>query len=474
VLTHKGCKNKKMSPAETLPKDSHEVKKPSGSEVVDEFIERRNNLPKQIDEQQKQLDLSKKELETYEAEWKSLGGDRIDAAQAAVDALNFKSNSEDHVRAKAELRDAKDAFYANMQKQSVEQPASDEPYSSEYANTGGELPPLPPESPSEQLPVTPAMPSVQPEQHFTPPPSETQSETDKKEDGIGTQGELIDSEGKINPEAASNDHEKMIAAAEQSNAEFLRLVRERLADSERASDTAPDKVAEAEAANDRLAPPAPATAQEAGTTTAPPAAEGGEGADYRSSLANALENMARNLSNRAENLEERGGVKGIALRMIKRMGRGAYKLSGLENEVRGMRRTAESVKNRLDTATENRARRKENRQERKTQRKQARQEKAQAKLEKQVKEYQDYLKKKEEARARKTARKEARKQARGEVWDATKELGGAMKEYIGTTRAARFGRGTLNQFRGAWGYARGAAGAMHQAGIAERQNRMSA
>lgn len=55
------------------------------------------------------------ELDALDHEWASYGGNALDEAQAAVDALNFKSTAEDHVRAKTALRDARNAVYGTIE-----------------------------------------------------------------------------------------------------------------------------------------------------------------------------------------------------------------------------------------------------------------------------------------------------------------------------------------------------------------------
>jgi len=54
-------------------------------------------------------------LEGLQSMWEEFGGPEIDRAQAAVDALNFKSDANDRVAATLGLRDAKDAFYAKLE-----------------------------------------------------------------------------------------------------------------------------------------------------------------------------------------------------------------------------------------------------------------------------------------------------------------------------------------------------------------------
>lgn len=50
------------------------------------------------------------QLDALSSEWSNHGGARLDAARAAVDALNFKSDATEHVMAKKELQAAEDAW----------------------------------------------------------------------------------------------------------------------------------------------------------------------------------------------------------------------------------------------------------------------------------------------------------------------------------------------------------------------------
>lgn len=482
-----------MSPAETLPSESSEVEnKPDNLEsLLDDISKRRNELQEQIHAQQTELNKKQDEYNDVNSEWKKLGGERIDKAHAAViDAINNPDPSDPQrlPNAQKELMEAKKAFKTNMENPDVvsaeksTEPAPDSPTHESnqegLLDTSGEINPDALPEPSEENRVESAASG---QDHIADGDGAAKSlaESESTTNDGAIQGELVDADGSLNPDAiaeapSGDEKETKKAAAEASNQEFKRLIRERLDESDRnAAERA--RVAEAEAANARLATP-----YQAEPTTGTPDVDttgGEERTDYNSSLARALENMARNLSGRAENLEERGGVKGIALRMLKRMGRGIYKYSGVENEVRGVKLTAENVKNRYGAAKDRHAARVTRRQERRAQRKQERQDRANARLEQQVLDYQDYLRKREAAKARKEARKQRNKQIRHEAWQDMKtaagEMGNATKDYLGATRTAKFGRGALNQMRGAWGYARGAAGAMHQAGLAERQNRMN-
>lgn len=123
--------------SERMQSTSHETNDtPSRTEVLDSFAEKRTELTSQMTEltnkpgfkmngeekifHNRDLKKSQQALDTFNEEYQHLGGDELDAAEEAVNALNFKSTAEDHIYAKARLRDAKDAFYANYL-QSIEE-----------------------------------------------------------------------------------------------------------------------------------------------------------------------------------------------------------------------------------------------------------------------------------------------------------------------------------------------------------------
>lgn len=104
--------------------------KPSSVQVLDAFENKRLSLNESLAEVQARpgfkLDANEmmakrreereaqRQLAGFEAAYSELGGDAIDAAQANVDALDFKANANEHVAAKAALRDARTAFYENF------------------------------------------------------------------------------------------------------------------------------------------------------------------------------------------------------------------------------------------------------------------------------------------------------------------------------------------------------------------------
>lgn len=102
---------------------------PSRDEVIASYRDKRSTLVRNLEEvrsrsgvilnsneilqkQNEERSLTS-ELRGVEDIWSGLGGAELDAAQAGVDALNFKSDAIDHIRAKKRLQAAKDALYAN-------------------------------------------------------------------------------------------------------------------------------------------------------------------------------------------------------------------------------------------------------------------------------------------------------------------------------------------------------------------------
>lgn len=122
-----------MSERITTPTEESKSTNPealSSDDVIDTLAERRSTLLEQkaalenepgfkrdaiellnYKRESKRID---DELNSFNEEYAAIGGDELDAAQAAVDALNFKSTAEDHIFAKARLRDAKASLYQNF------------------------------------------------------------------------------------------------------------------------------------------------------------------------------------------------------------------------------------------------------------------------------------------------------------------------------------------------------------------------
>jgi hypothetical protein len=73
---------------------------------------------------------------TVNEEWNLYGGEAIDAAQAEVDALNFRSDANDHITAKAKLKAAKDAFYENFKAAAEVQQSAPAEDSTEVSENG--------------------------------------------------------------------------------------------------------------------------------------------------------------------------------------------------------------------------------------------------------------------------------------------------------------------------------------------------
>lgn len=93
---------------------------PSSVEVLRDFEDRRAKLAPYIEQleqpgfkQSAEARIHQRDAEAFAKEWKNYGGDAIDAAQAAVDALDFKSTPEQRIEATSALTAAKDAFYEN-------------------------------------------------------------------------------------------------------------------------------------------------------------------------------------------------------------------------------------------------------------------------------------------------------------------------------------------------------------------------
>ena len=117
-----------MSEQITFNHENNEI--PTSSQVLDAFAARREELNVALNElknnpgfkmngdekvyHDRDLKAANGNLEVFNEEYFAMGGAEIDDAQQAVDALNFKSDAEDHVRAKARLTAAKTAFYENF------------------------------------------------------------------------------------------------------------------------------------------------------------------------------------------------------------------------------------------------------------------------------------------------------------------------------------------------------------------------
>lgn len=107
--------------------DSREL---TSGQVLDAFADKRAELKSKAEEissrpgfkldaigiMQKRREESqvRDELAEFEKAYAELGGDAIDRAQEAVDALNFRSSAEERARALAELSGARDEFYRNF------------------------------------------------------------------------------------------------------------------------------------------------------------------------------------------------------------------------------------------------------------------------------------------------------------------------------------------------------------------------
>ena len=125
---------------ENAPSTPNET--PSSSDVLADFQNQRDDLTARVDElenkpgfrmkaeeliqHRQEKKLAKEALSAFATTYAEHGGDAIDEAQKAVDSLNFRSTADDHIKAKAALRDAKDAFHANyMDSQNNDEVAED-------------------------------------------------------------------------------------------------------------------------------------------------------------------------------------------------------------------------------------------------------------------------------------------------------------------------------------------------------------
>lgn len=111
-------------------------------------------------------------IDSMNEEWLTHGGARVDAARAAVDALNFKSDAIDHVRAKAELRDAKIAWEESYNARATE--------NDNEANAA-------PEAPVNEPETTEAAPAEAPEVDI---PAEEATPSSESDDVL--EGEIVD------------------------------------------------------------------------------------------------------------------------------------------------------------------------------------------------------------------------------------------------------------------------------------------
>lgn len=111
---------------------------PSRDNLIDSFVSKRSTYQEELEqleavpgfrrvyEDNAEIAGVKDDIEGVNKEWNFYGGDAIDAAQAKVDALGFKSTANERIAAQAELRDAKNAFYNNFKQTYEETNATDD------------------------------------------------------------------------------------------------------------------------------------------------------------------------------------------------------------------------------------------------------------------------------------------------------------------------------------------------------------
>lgn len=102
----------------------------TSTQVLDAFASKQNELTAALSElksrpginlnanqmmaKRREEVIATEDLDSFTAVYQELGGADVDAAQAQVDALSFKSDATDHVRAKAALSAARSKFYENF------------------------------------------------------------------------------------------------------------------------------------------------------------------------------------------------------------------------------------------------------------------------------------------------------------------------------------------------------------------------
>ena len=159
--------NPRVSPEATdgleLQNDSPESELPSQDRLFDDFADRRRayadelasaesvpGFKRTFADTQNIRDVQAK-VDAFNQEWQRYGGTEVDVAQAAVDALNFRSTFEDQAQAKRGLSDARDVFYENFRQEFEAQhvephdPAEDSTVRFNHARESGHY--------REQLPV---------------------------------------------------------------------------------------------------------------------------------------------------------------------------------------------------------------------------------------------------------------------------------------------------------------------------------
>ena len=124
---------KKSTPSEAIDNTALQVEMPTQDELFKVIGENRQNLEdelaqaesipgfKRVYEDKVKIQAAQRELDAFNEEYQRFGGDAIDAAQAKLDGLDFRSTADDHIEAKYGLRDAKAALYDRVQAYAAQQ-----------------------------------------------------------------------------------------------------------------------------------------------------------------------------------------------------------------------------------------------------------------------------------------------------------------------------------------------------------------
>ncbi len=220
------------------------------------------------------------------------------------------------------------------------------------------------------------------------------------------------------------------------------------------------KLDEAYAENERFDSEGIDSTQEHATTP--------ESIDYTTRIGNATDRISQWLGNKAEKYEATGGVKGYAKKLLRRMGKAAYKRSGLEAGVNKTRLAADRINDFSDRVESSITDSIENRKKNKREALERRAKRAQERREKNVMDYVNSQKtknesdspteksskeKRQERRQKANERKEHRRSINRDIRQARIEM---MQVYWDTSRVKQIGRIVSRYARSTKGAAVGA------------------
>lgn len=187
--------------------------------------------------------------------------------------------------------------------------------------------------------------------------------------------------------------------------------------------------------------------------------------DYTTRIGNATDRISQWLGNKAEKYEAVGGAKGYAKKLLRRMGKAAYKRSGLEAGVNKTRLAADKINDFADRVDESITNSIENRKKNKREALERRAQRAQERREKEVMDYvksqhesdapteKNSKEKRQERRQKANERKEHRRSINRDIRQARIEM---MQVYWDTSRVKQIGRIASRYARGAKGAVIGA------------------